>query len=251
VQDEMGKLLHVICSFTDITERKRLEEKSLAEKMAHQRQLAQATIDGQENERLEIGKELHDNIGQQLTTVKLFLDLAKTSATEENAEMITMALKGISTIINEIRAVSRTLVPPTLKDFGFIDSVNDLIDSLRHTQALKVELDYFCFDEDNLPENKKLALFRIVQEQLNNIIKHAEAKQVNISLRNNGESILLQINDDGKGFDHNKIRKGLGLAGIISRAELFGGKTEIISSPGMGCQIQVTLPNSSIPEVIG
>jgi PAS domain S-box-containing protein len=251
VYNEIGKLLHVICSFTDITERKKSEERSLAEKMAHQRQLAQATIDGQEKERLEIGKELHDNIGQQLTTVKLFLDLAKTSATEENAEMIGMALKGIINIINEVRAVSRTLVPPSLKDLGFIDSVNDLIDSLRHTQALSIELNYFSFDEDRLPENKKLALFRIIQEQLNNIIKHSGAKQAYISLRSTGDNIFLQIKDDGKGFDYNKIRKGLGLTSISNRAELLGGKTEIISAPGHGCQIRVNLPVSFGPVVAG
>lgn len=244
IMDENGTLINVVCSFTDLTDRKKSEKKSLAEKMAHQRQLAQATIDGQEKERLEIGKELHDNIGQQLTTVKLFLDLAKTSATAENAEMIGMALKGISTIINEVRAVSHTLVPPTLKDLGFIDSVNELIDSLHYTQALTLELDYFGFDEDLLPDNKKLALYRIIQEQLNNIIKHADAKVVSISLRSGDDAIILQIKDDGNGFDCSKIRKGLGLDGITNRAELFGGKAEITSSPGNGCHVKVSLPNS-------
>ncbi len=249
VQDEIGELLHVICSFTDITERKKSEEKSLAEKIAHQRQLAQATIDGQEKERHEIGKDLHDNVGQQLTTIKLFLDLARTTATPENEEMISMALKGISAIINEVRAVSRTLVPPTLKDFGFIDAVNDLIDSLRHTLALTIELDYFGFDEDQLPDNKKLALFRIIQEQLNNIMKHADAKQVSISLRCSAVDVLLQISDDGKGCDLGKIRKGLGLDGIANRAELFGGTTEIISFPGKGCQVHVSLTASFTPVI--
>jgi PAS domain S-box-containing protein len=241
ILDESGNLVNIVCSFTDMTERKKLETKNVA----HQRQLAQATIDGQEKERLEIGKELHDNIGQQLTTVKLFLDLAKTSSNVENAEMIALALKGISDVINEIRAMSRSLVPPSLKDLGFIDSVNDLLDSLRCTQALKIELDYFEFNEDLLPENKKLALFRIIQEQLNNIIKHAAAKNVFISLNCAGENILLQLKDDGSGFDISKIRKGLGLSNIINRAELFGGKVEIISSIGEGCQVKVWMPHTA------
>ncbi|RYZ46756.1 MAG: PAS domain S-box protein, partial [Chitinophagaceae bacterium] len=88
ILDENGNVVRVVCSFTNITERKKLERKSFAEKMAHQRQLAQATIDGQEQERLEIGKELHDNIGQQLTTIKLFLDLAKSTADETTQVML-------------------------------------------------------------------------------------------------------------------------------------------------------------------
>jgi signal transduction histidine kinase len=221
-----------------------LERKIFAEKMAHQRQVAQATIDGQEKERLEIGKELHDNIGQQLTTIKLFLDMAKTTADQKTLDMVNMALRGVSDVINEVRSISRSLVPPTLKDLGFIDSVNDLIDSIRTTQSLQIELDFFEFDEDLLPENKKLALFRILQEQLNNIIKYARASQVVIILRQTHDNILLQIKDDGVGFDLKKVKKGLGIINISNRAELLGGSALLTSSPGNGCEVNVSLPNS-------
>ncbi len=247
--DENGRLLNIICSFTDITERKKWEKKILQQQLTHQRQLSQATLDGQEKERMDIGKDLHDNIGQQLTTIKLFLDLAKTSSTPENADMIAMAVKGITDVINEVRAISRSLVPPSLTDLGFIDSVNDLIDSLRSTQALTIELDYFEFDEDLLPENKRLALFRIIQEQLNNVIKHAGAKRVAITLRWTEDGILLQIEDDGKGFTKADGRKGLGLKNITNRAELFGGRAEIITSPGAGCLLRIWLPHKFIPAV--
>jgi signal transduction histidine kinase len=242
--NENGDVIHVVCSFTDITERKKLERKIFAEKMAHQRQVAQATIDGQEKERLEIGKELHDNIGQQLTTIKLFLDMAKTTADQKTLDMVNMALRGVSDVINEVRSISRSLVPPTLKDLGFIDSVNDLIDSIRTTQSLHIELDFFEFDEDLLPENKKLALFRILQEQLNNIIKYARASQVVIILRQTHDNILLQIKDDGVGFDLKKVKKGLGIINISNRAELLGGSALLTSSPGNGCEVNVSLPNS-------
>jgi PAS domain S-box-containing protein len=240
--DSDGNLVNIVCSFTDITERKKLEKKILSEKMAYQRQLVQATIDGQEKERLEMGKELHDNIGQQLTTIKLFLDMVKTSANAESQPMVDMALKGVSEVINEVRSISRSLVPPTLKDLGFIDSVNDLIDSLCAAQLIDIELDYFSFDEDDLPDNKKLALFRIIQEQLNNIIKHAQAKNVRVGLSRTADHIILEIKDNGIGFDLSKARKGLGLANITNRADLFGGRTEITTSPGNGCIIKVWLP---------
>jgi signal transduction histidine kinase len=229
----------------DITERKKLEKKSFAEKVAHQRQVAQATIDGQEKERLEMGKELHDNIGQQLTTIKLFLDLAKTTADEKTLGMVNRALRNISEVINEVRSISRSLVPPTLKDLGFIDSVNDLIDSLRSAQSVTVELDYYEFDEDQLPDNKKLALYRIIQEQLNNIVKYANASYVSIMLRLTAGNILLQIKDDGVGFDLANVKKGLGVTNIHNRAELFGGKVLVNTSPGKGCEINVSLPHSA------
>jgi PAS domain S-box-containing protein len=246
-----GEVLHVVCSFMDITERKKLERKSFAEKMSHQRQLAQATIDGQEKERLEIGKELHDNIGQQLTTVKLFLDMAKTTADSKTQDIINQALRGVSGIINEVRSISRSLVPPTLKDLGFIDAVSDLIDSLRSTQSICIDLDYYEFDEDQLPDNKKLALYRIIQEQLNNILKHAKAKQVSIMLRLSLTNILLQIKDDGVGFDLKTVRKGLGITNITNRAELFGGSVLVTTSPGNGCEINVNLPHSSTLVTFG
>ena len=245
ILDENGEVMHVVCSFADITERKKLERKSFSEKMAHQRQLAQATLDGQEKERLEIGKELHDNIGQQLTTIKLFLDLAKATADEKTVHMVNQALRGVSEVINEVRSISRALVPPTLKDLGLIDSVNDLIESFRYTQALSIELDYFDFDEDQLPDNKKLALYRIIQEQLNNIVKHANASHVSIILRLTPGNILLQIKDDGDGFDIRKIKRGLGITNMNHRAELFGGNVLLTSAPGEGCEVNVCLPLSS------
>ncbi|NTS40844.1 PAS domain S-box protein [Flavisolibacter sp. BT320] len=244
ILDEAGNVVRVVCSFTNITERKKLERKSFAEKMAHQRQLAQATIDGQEQERLEIGKELHDNIGQQLTTIKLFLDLAKSTADETTQVMLNRSLRNVTELINEVRSMSRSLVPPTLKDLGFIDSVNDLIESLRCT-AVAVELDYYDFDEDKIPDNQKLALYRIIQEQLNNIIKHARAKQVSIILRLTAHNVLLQIKDDGVGFEFEKVKRGLGISNIYNRAELFGGKALFTASPGNGCEVNVSLPHTA------
>lgn len=242
ILDDAGNVLHAICSFIDITERKKLEQKLLTDQINHQKQLTQATIDGQEAERREIGKELHDNFGQQLTTIKLFLDLAKPTATEEGMEMISMALKGVMDVINEIRSMSRSLVPHTLKDLGLVDSMMELIDSVGRAQLVPIDFEYEEFDESDIPENQKLTMFRIVQEQLNNIIKHAEARAISIQLKNSLQSVILEVKDDGKGFDIKKIRKGLGFTNIRNRAELFGGKMEIFSKPGKGCRLKVSMP---------
>lgn len=224
---------------------KRLERQLVADQVSHQRQLTQASIDAQESERRTIGEELHDNIGQQLTTIKLFLDYAKTTADENTLEMVNLALKGVSDVINDVRAMSRSIVPFTLKDLGLIDSINELVDSLMRARSLNIGFCHTEFNEGALAENEKLSLFRIVQEQLNNIIKHAGAQNVWISLSVKSEEFVLQIRDDGKGFSSGQSRKGIGILNIKNRAELFNGKAEIISKPGSGCTLLVSFPLAS------
>jgi len=246
VLDEKGELLHIICCVKDITDRKKMEEDQMIKQMQHQRQLTQASIDGQEKERKEIGKELHDNIGQQLTTIKLFLDIAKTTADDTTNEMVSMGLKGISDVINDIREMSRSLVPSTLKDLGLVESIAELVDSFTRTQAIHISFVHEGFHEDLLQENQRLALFRIIQEQLNNIVKHARADHANIRLGRRDRLVTLEISDDGTGFDVDKIKKGLGFINIRNRAELLDGLSEIISSPGKGCILKVVLPVTPI-----
>lgn len=243
VLDENDEIIHLVCSVQEITERKKMEEEMVAKQINHQKQLTQASIDGQENERREIGKELHDSIGQQLTTIKLLLDLAKTSAADEQTnKMLTNALKSVTNVINEVRAMSRSLIPSTLNDLGLIESIYELIDSMTRTETLEIEFMHASFKEFILKENQKLTLFRIIQEQLNNIMKHAAAKKAVIQLTRSGTNVDLKISDDGKGFDFKKMRKGLGFINMKNRAELFGGRVQIVSQPGKGCQLHVNFP---------
>src|SRR6476659_7085813 len=115
----------------DITGRREHEQRRLEQEIGKQKLLTQATIDGQEKERKEIGKELHDNIGQQLTTTKLYLDLAKNTADDTTLEMVNLSLRSISDVINDLRTMSHSLVPPSLGDLGLVESVYELIESIR------------------------------------------------------------------------------------------------------------------------
>jgi len=242
ILDDQGNIKHVVCSVMDLTERKKLEQKLISDQIFHQRQLTQATIDGQENERRTIGEELHDNIGQQLTTIKLFLDYAKTMSENGNSEMVDMALKSVSDVINDVRAMSRSLVPFTLKDLGLVESINELIDSLMRTRSINIEFEYGCFNESIVPENQKLSMFRIVQEQLNNVVKHARAQNVWIKLYVKMDELIMEIRDNGKGFNSTNPRKGVGILNIKNRAELFSGKVNIVSQPGRGCLMVISFP---------
>jgi PAS domain S-box-containing protein len=242
IHDNRGNPIRLIGSMQDITTRKELEQRLLEQEIGKQRLLTQATIDGQEKERKEIGKELHDNINQILSTTKLYLDLAENTASGQTAEMIGMGSKNIMEAINEIRKLSRSLVPPTLGDLGLIESVRDLCENFSNTRTFGVKFEHRNIREKQLADNQKLMLFRIIQEQTNNIVKHAKAKNVIISLRASKGSINLEITDDGQGFNLKKTKKSVGLTNIINRAELFNGKVDIITAPKKGCTIKVSIP---------
>lgn len=242
VTDNNDNIFHVICSFTDITEQKYLSQQLIQQEIQKQKQLIQATIDGQEKERLEIGKELHDNISQHLTTTRLYMEVAKEKASGEILEMITYAHNNLTDIINEIRQLSQSLVPSTLGDLGLIESIQDLCGPLIRTHAFNIEFHHRHFNENELPGNMKLMLFRVIQEQINNIVRHAYASQIVIRLLTDAEQIILSISDNGKGFDLINNKKGLGLTNINNRASLFDGKAVIDTEPGKGCTITVTIP---------
>jgi PAS domain S-box-containing protein len=240
--DTDGKILNVICSLADITEQRRLSQQLVEQEIQKQRLITQATIDGQEKERHEIGKELHDNINQHLTTTRLYLEVASELANGRVLELIRLAHKNLSDTVHEIRNLSQSLVPPTLCDLGLAESIQDLCDSLRRSHSFKVIFQHRYFSEDELPENLKLMIFRIIQEQVSNIIRHAEAKTIYIKLQADAESISFSIADDGKGFDPQDTKKGMGFTNISNRASLFDGKASFEAAPGKGCAVTVTVP---------
>lgn len=237
-----GNFVNIICSFTDITEQKRLSKELVEQEIKKQKELTQATIDGQEKERMEIGKELHDSVNQQLTTTRLYLEVIKDKVNGEIKELIGRSHENLVAVIKEIRTLSQSLVPPSLGDIGLVASIQELCDSIRQTHILKVEFSHRHFNEKKLPDNFKLMLFRITQEQVNNVIKHAGAKLMKIKLQSDAEFVTLSINDDGVGFNVNNYQKGIGFKNMTNRVSLFNGRIEKESSPGNGCLLTVNVP---------
>lgn len=242
VLDADGNILHVISSFTEITDQKRLSKQLTDQEVQKQKQLMQATIDGQEKERQEIGRELHDNISQYLTTTRLYLDVAREKAEGEMLTLINQAHKGLLNMITEIRQLSQSLIPPSLSDIGLVESVQDLCTQLKNAHTFNIDFQHYNLYEALLPENMKLTLFRIIQEQINNIIRHARATNINIRLETAEGIVRLSIADNGIGFDPQTIKKGHGFDNIRNRADLLGGKLRIDSAPGKGCTIVVIIP---------
>jgi PAS domain S-box-containing protein len=237
-RDEEGNPVNVLGFKQDVTEKVLLKNNLEDEKLYRLQRITEAVITAQEKERLFLGEELHDNINPILATVKLYMDCAITDESLR-IDLIKDSKTFLSTAMEEIRTLSRSLVPPSLKEITLLDAVEDLINNIKKVNNLDINTNWEDVDDDSLDEKLKLTIFRIIQEQLNNIFKYAQANTVMVQLKQNGSKLQLIIKDDGVGFDTSKKRKGVGLQNISSRADLFNGNMNIISQPGKGCNLVV------------
>jgi signal transduction histidine kinase len=232
----------------DITARKMAEihlvesERNLGrERLSMQKELTEAVLNAQERERADIGKELHDNLNQILGAAKMYIELAKTD--DENREMCLNKSSGFLVIvIDAIRKISKALTIPEKRLMGLSESINILLDDLIIIQPIKIEFNENGIDEKSLSDKLRLDILRIVQEQLNNILKHAKASLATINLTQQTNQIVLQIVDDGDGCEIQQEDKGIGMMNIRSRAESHNGKVTIASNPGKGFELKVELP---------
>lgn len=230
-----GKQAFLI-SINDVTEKIKMQEELRAERIRHQKEVDRATLDAQEKSRAEIGRELHDNINQLLVASTLFLKKA-VPASEKDKSLMQTGTGIIGNAIEEIRRLSSHFVPPSLNDLTLTESIEFLS---RHFKLTETNITFdVAFNEKALEESFKINIYRIIQEQFNNIIKHAAATKVGLQLKQAEHTLTLVIQDNGKGFDKTQKTKGIGLANIIHRAHVFNGKVTINSAPGQGCELVV------------
>jgi PAS domain S-box-containing protein len=247
IYDEDKVASRMIGATQDITVRKSAEiklleseRKLMQERVTRQKEVTYAALKAQEKERSEIGKELHDNLNQILGAAKLYIEMAKTD--DENREMCLEKSSGfIVNVIEEIRRISKTLSTPGM-NMGLFDSIKILLGDLIMVNALKIEFQTSGVDEENMDERLQLTIFRIVQEQLNNILKHAKATHATINLTKQEDEIFLVISDNGEGSNILEAEKGIGIINIRSRAKLYHGRVTIASKPGEGYELKVVLP---------
>lgn len=241
VHNSQGEMTHYLVINRDITERKQLQEALLKEQKQRQKKITEQVIEAQEKEREEIGRELHDNVNQILTTVKLYIETVL--ADQEMAPaLLPRSMNLIQSSINEIRKLSKELSAPTLGNITLVDSINELIETVTAAKDLKIEFSAENYCGHRLTKNHKLAIYRIIQEQISNTIKYAQATRLTITMEECAKGLLLCLSDNGIGFDPALPRKGIGLHNIITRMEALNGEVQIDSAPGKGVQLRIYLP---------
>ncbi len=205
---------------------------------------AQAVLVGQEKERERIARELHDGIGVLLSTASIHFSSVESKTDKETQDMLNKANKLLKEASKEVRQISHNMMPGVLSKFGLKEAVEDMFEKVEDTGEAKVDL-RLEMEDRRLPENTEIMVFRIIQEMLNNTLKHAKASKITFSLKKAGDKLQMEFADDGIGFDEDKIpkEKNLGLSGIRSRVEYLGGSVKLESRPGKGTRyfIDITL----------
>ena len=199
-------------------------------------------VDAQELERKRLARELHDETGQALTSILLGLKpLEQNAATDEEREAAAALRELVVRTLQDVRRLAVELRPSALDDFGLVPALERLIDTFRERAGVAVDLEVQIGD-DRLAASVETALYRIVQEALTNIVKHADANHVSIILVKKGGDVSLLVEDDGAGFDPNADDGGLGLVGMRERVALVGGRLRIESTPGSGSTLVAEVP---------
>ncbi len=229
----------MMMAVSDITEKKLMEQKIVDQKVQEQKMVTRAILIGEERERNKIGQELHDNINQILAGTKLYLGMArKNKPGGEN--IINESMQLLDSAIEEIRILSKGKVTP-MKKVNLQEILQILVDRFHESTNIKTSFVYNGSGQF-IADDLKLNIYRVVQEQLNNILKHARAKNISILVEADTANIRVQVTDDGVGFDVNNKRDGIGLANMVNRVGAFNGVIDIQSKPGQGCRVNIILP---------
>ena len=226
-------------TLSDLTERKLAEEQN--------RHLSRRLVEAQEEERRSLARELHDGAGQVLTS--MFLDLgalARNAADNPDAgariEKLRHEMKGL---MSELHALSANLYPAGLRRAGLVGALQGLLDSLQDTAGPHFRMQTWGLEGQRLPPEYEIAMYRVVQEAINNALRHAHARHIDVILQLQENRLVVIIEDDGAGFDvdaNHLQASGLGMISMRERSEILGGRLTIESKPGAGTTVHVEVP---------
>jgi PAS domain S-box-containing protein len=257
----------------DITEQRRLEEERQAAFEREQRKAVELSRENavrlqaedrikamlerivtvQEQEKRRLALNLHDHLGQQLTALKLALDAWRSTmpGTDEAQQRFEFMVKIVTQLDADVDLLAWELRPAALDDVGLEAALHEFLRQWSAAQNFKVDFHASLGDGPRMPSDVESHLYRIVQEALNNVSKHAKAKHTSVLLERRGEEVRLIIEDDGRGFNIDAVRArrdgGMGLAGMQERAAAIGGELQLESAPGRGTTLFVRIPISVAP----
>lgn len=235
----------ILAMGNNIKEKLKLEKALEDEKTQKQLDITEAVITAQEKERKEIGEELHDNVNQILAGSLLYLGLSRKDINRE-IPFLRETEKLINAAIFELRNLSHSLIPPRLPESELSEALDNII-KITSTTGIAVYKEFVHIEKKLVSPKLQLSIYRIVQEQFSNILKHAQAKNIYLSVINQNNVVQLSIKDDGKGFDTRIKSKGVGLMNIQARASLFDSKVSIRSAVGKGCELKINFSQANFP----
>jgi two-component system, NarL family, sensor kinase len=229
----LAVLVSSVFIFKNYTNRKKLKQ---------EKQLIQAVINAEEHERSRIAADLHDGIGQLLSAAKLNLHALENAKTESKQMILEKAILLVDESAKEVRSVSHNIMPNALIKSGIVSAIKKFIDQLQ-SDKLKIKIETSGLTK-SINSNIEIVVYRIIQECINNVIKHSKANQLYITLSIEKEFLNIMIEDNGIGFDKNKtkIRDGIGLSNIETRIKFLKGVMEIDSRPNQGTAIGFHIP---------
>jgi signal transduction histidine kinase len=218
-----------------------LEKQEL--KVAFEKTILQTRLEIQEQTFTAISQDIHDNVGQILSLVKVQLNILEQQNSQDNS-VLTDAKENLSKALTDLRDIAKGLSSERIRMAGLSAAVEQEAERLNRTGLVHVEFNIMG-DEKPTGDQQQLIIFRVIQEALQNIIKHAAAEEVRIALNYEPDKLLVLIKDDGKGFNLEAVRRdmpGLGLPHMFSRLQLIGGEASVNSQPGRGTQIRLNIP---------
>jgi len=237
----------IIGTLLNITQRKLTEQKLRLtleqltdQKVQEQKKISRAIIKAQEKERNKIGQELHDNVNQLLASTRIYMNMVRKSVLVKK-DLVNQAIEFTDKAIQEIRSLSKEHVTP-VKNINLQELIQSLADQLRESTGLNISFECKLPELFKADNDLKLNIYRVIQEQLNNIHKHASAKVVKILMELKEKYIDISVKDDGKGFDISKKKKGVGISNITNRVESYNGTVAINSHAGAGCEMNIRIP---------
>jgi PAS domain S-box-containing protein len=234
----------------NITKRKQLEinlELANNKQMLFQQELLKNTVKTQEEERARIAGNLHNSLGQLLYSVKLnleLIDLKSFDHKNEDASAIVRAKKLLDECVKETRNISHDLMPSILDGFGLKDAIQDICTQLSYKTSFHFE---FSGSGYKVSKSLEMTIFRIVQELMMNVIKHADAQKADLEIEVDDNKVLIKLKDYGKGFDTEKLKKpGIGVRSIRNKITILNGKFDISSKPQQGTMVTIKLPVTAL-----
>ena len=223
---------------------RKLAQREAAELTERLSTLTRRLFEAQEDERRQLSREMHDDLGQALTAIRLNIEGAgRTPDAEQRARELERARQGLAQTLSAVRRLSHGLRPLALDDHGLHEALVVLVEELGLPPgAPQVVLDA-DFDGSEVPPGVAAHCYRIVQESLTNAIRHSGAGRIVVAVETTPGQIEIRVRDDGQGFEPERLptRRRFGLLGLQERAELLGGRFRITSSPGAGTEVSVSI----------